>query len=445
MTQAQTAFFTAASLGLKNDKKRVLNDVIRGIKETVDTNSGNIDSNDTTIAAITGTLNKYADAFSVSGSTTTFSGLIVADSIDVQTLNAANLQFSGDQTINGDFDVTGSVSIGGGNIELNSDGTTEYLAPIATGITESNVSTKVSHSFIYPDNSVGGGEGVVLALGMQGRGRAYLTAEHPTTNKDSIDLGIYAGHGSTFNKAAAFRSDGSAKFYRNVLVGNYLCAEVNTSATGNLKLGSSTSRVWGPVINLTSRDVPEVVSGTKNESVVIDAGKSGSNNDAAIHLKTGAGNTVLDRLVITSGGTVQIPGALTIGGTAAANTIDDYEEGTWTPALNWNNVTYTLQQGKYTKIGNRIFFSINLVWSANDASSLTSINLPFLSTSVNERATVSVQDKGIPGNFQYPVADIFSGTVYIRYVNTSGAYITNYGVAANDAGRIAITGNYAVS
>ena len=85
MTQAQTAFFTAASLGLKNDKKRALNDVIRGIKETIDT--------------------KYADAFSVSGSTTTFSGLIVADSIDVQTLNAANLQFSGDQTINGDFEI----------------------------------------------------------------------------------------------------------------------------------------------------------------------------------------------------------------------------------------------------------------------------------------------------------------------------------------------------
>lgn len=111
MTQAQTAFFTAASLGLKNDKKRVLNDVIRGIKETVDTNSGNIDSNDTTIAAITGTLNKYADAFSVSGSTITFSGLVIADTIDVQTLNAANLQFEGNQTISGDFDVTGQAII----------------------------------------------------------------------------------------------------------------------------------------------------------------------------------------------------------------------------------------------------------------------------------------------------------------------------------------------
>ena len=82
MTQAQTAFFTAASLGLKNDKKKVLNDVIRGIKETVDTNSGNIVSNDTDIATITGTLNEYADAFSVSGSDTTFSGVIVADSVE---------------------------------------------------------------------------------------------------------------------------------------------------------------------------------------------------------------------------------------------------------------------------------------------------------------------------------------------------------------------------
>ena len=133
------------------------------------------------------------------------------------------------------------------------------------------------------------------------------------------------------------------------------------------------------------------------------------------------------------------------GDTAAVNALDDYEEGTWTPALNWNNVTYTLQQGKYTRIGNRVFFNINLVWSANDASNVTSISLPFASTSANERATISVQDKGIPGNFQYPVADIFANTVFVRYVNTSGAYITNYGVVANDAGRIAITGNYAVS
>ena len=73
------------------------------------------------------------------------------------------------------IDSSGNISIGlNDQIGLNSDGTTEYLAPIATGITASNVNTKASHSFFYPAQNVTGGEGVVLALGMEGRGRVYL-------------------------------------------------------------------------------------------------------------------------------------------------------------------------------------------------------------------------------------------------------------------------------
>ena len=45
------------------------------------------------------------------------------------------------------------------------------------------------------------------------------------------------------------------------------------------------------------------------------------------------------------------------GDTAAANALDDYEEGTWTPVLSDGtntNVTYTRQVGTYTKIGNKV-------------------------------------------------------------------------------------------
>ena len=51
-----------------------------------------------------------------------------------------------------------------------------------------------------------------------------------------------------------------------------------------------------------------------------------------------------------------------------ANTLDDYEEGTWTPALEANgqvgSYTYTLQVGTYTKIGNTVFGTIEIAWSA---------------------------------------------------------------------------------
>lgn len=58
------------------------------------------------------------------------------------------------------------------------------------------------------------------------------------------------------------------------------------------------------------------------------------------------------------------------GDTAAANALDDYEEGTWTPVYYQggvpNTATYTYQLGTYTKIGNLVtaFFDV-------DASSIT--------------------------------------------------------------------------
>lgn len=52
---------------------------------------------------------------------------------------------------------------------------------------------------------------------------------------------------------------------------------------------------------------------------------------------------------------------------ADVNTLDDYEEGTWTPALaddtldgSGEGQTYAIQVGRYVKIGNRVYFTCNL-------------------------------------------------------------------------------------
>jgi hypothetical protein len=69
------------------------------------------------------------------------------------------------------------------------------------------------------------------------------------------------------------------------------------------------------------------------------------------------------------------------------NTLDDYEEGTWTPTLVGTTTagagTYTTQLGKYTKIGNVVNFIIQLVWTAHTGTgNLRISNLPF--TSAND-------------------------------------------------------------
>jgi hypothetical protein len=48
---------------------------------------------------------------------------------------------------------------------------------------------------------------------------------------------------------------------------------------------------------------------------------------------------------------------------------NDYEEGSWTPTISFStpgnlNVTYTQQNGKYTKIGRQVFFSCRIFTSS---------------------------------------------------------------------------------
>ena len=72
------------------------------------------------------------------------------------------------------------------------------------------------------------------------------------------------------------------------------------------------------------------------------------------------------------------------GDTAAANALDDYEEGTWTPNIDngystVNTVTYTAQNGTYTKIGRLVVaaFHIEIATWAGNAGPVWFGGLPF--------------------------------------------------------------------
>lgn len=74
-----------------------------------------------------------------------------------------------------------------------------------------------------------------------------------------------------------------------------------------------------------------------------------------------------------------------------ANTLDDYEEGTWTPSFSVTSgsATYTTQNGTYTKIGNTVTVVFHI--AVNVSSSLVSgglAGLPFTSSTASEYAGV---------------------------------------------------------
>lgn len=78
-------------------------------------------------------------------------------------------------------------------------------------------------------------------------------------------------------------------------------------------------------------------------------------------------------------------GGIKLGGTAAANLLDDYEEGTWTPALTFaagsGTITYSLQEGTYTKVGDTISIRgrMTLTSIASRTGNVDIIGLPFTS------------------------------------------------------------------
>ena len=73
---------------------------------------------------------------------------------------------------------------------------------------------------------------------------------------------------------------------------------------------------------------------------------------------------------------------ISLGGTGAANTLDDYEEGTFTPAITGLSLTTAL--GHYTKIGNVVHWGVQLGIPSTGASTHFKINNPPFANATNQ-------------------------------------------------------------
>ena len=138
------------------------------------------------------------------------------------------------------------------------------------------------------------------------------------------------------------------------------------AADANIVDGFVTSRHHSsseePVLMIQGRS-------TSSENIVLIGGthnNSTYNTATSIKFFTASGytnTTPVERMRVLSGG-----GLTFNGDTAAANALDDYEEGTWTPDLQdagQDSYTgaYAAQLGKYTKVGNMV-----TVWAQINAS-----------------------------------------------------------------------------
>jgi hypothetical protein len=87
----------------------------------------------------------------------------------------------------------------------------------------------------------------------------------------------------------------------------------------------------------------------------------------------------------TSGAGITFPA--TQSASSDANTLDDYEEGSWTPTLG-GNTTYTVQEGQYIKIGQLVFIFFDIGISTIGTGSTNTISgVPFTAANVPNVAT----------------------------------------------------------
>jgi hypothetical protein len=91
-----------------------------------------------------------------------------------------------------------------------------------------------------------------------------------------------------------------------------------------------------------------------------------------------------------TGGQIAFPASQS--SSSDANTLDDYEEGTWTPSLT-GTATYTLQSGKYTKIGNFVWaefrLKINVIGTSSGENQVQGLPFTGAGSPINSSGGVS--------------------------------------------------------
>ena len=98
-----------------------------------------------------------------------------------------------------------------------------------------------------------------------------------------------------------------------------------------------------------------------------------------------------------------------------ANTLDDYEEGTWTPIdSSGSGLTFTGVSAYYTKIGDMVFATFALTFPASSSSAINVLGgLPFTSATGNGMNAFNVSYTSYSPGLMSPIdANLTSFTLY---------------------------------
>ena len=158
-------------------------------------------------------------------------------------------------------------------------------------------------------------------------------------------------------------------------------------------------------------------------------------NDAVTGAKIENNPTIAGNLTVsgtsTNTGLITASAGVAIGGTGSANTIDDYEEGTWTPTLQSSsgnaNITFSpTNRCHYTKIGRMVNVSFAFTITVTSAGSgyFQIQNLPF--TKMADHAPIgTLRHEGVNSSKNSIVLEFITSSstnvLYLRAISPSAS------------------------
>jgi hypothetical protein len=152
-----------------------------------------------------------------------------------------------------------------------------------------------------------------------------------------------------------------------------------------------------------------------------------------------------------NGGVLQLKSGITFPATQVAssdaNTLDDYEEGTFVPTIG-GTATYTIQNGRYTKIGNRVYVNMRLIvlLIGTGVNNIIS-GLPFAVGASANLGSVSIgyfANLAISANYISGYANTGTSTVTMTATTAATANITNGAAVIGNATDLALSFFYEV-
>lgn len=321
----------------------------------------------------------------------------------------------------------------GKELIFDADGDTSITAD-----TDDQIDIKVAGS---DHVKIKGGTNVVHVIeGSSGQGTPHTNSGLVIESDGETGINILTGNTNYGGIVFGDDGDNDIGFIQYKHDDNYIRFGTNTTermridASGNIGLGGNTLNTYSGYTTIT------LGGASSTAGTAIDFEDSSANRDAQIYARSDglylSGNDIIvetgDIVFATSGKGIN----LGVTSNTDDNTLDDYEEGTFTPAADGYSGTMTFTTANYVKVGRQVTIAFKMTGDGTSDSSTVAISgFPFavqsehpaaLSYSTASNANLHATSNPIP-NSMLNTAEIMyfympEGTGF-TYTNLGSGYI----------------------